>query len=85
MDRDSHSPSPERQHEASEVGNREKLLRLRQEGVETEDASGVHRQRTVEFEDDPHLRSQEVEETEGLHDIEKVVMGRKASKKHKSK
>ncbi|XP_041799241.1 glucocorticoid modulatory element-binding protein 1-like [Chelmon rostratus] len=84
-DRDSHSPSPERQHEASEVGNREKLLRLRQEGVETEDASGVHRQRTVEFEDDPHLRSQEVEETEGLHDIEKVVMGRKASKKHKRK
>lgn len=67
------------------MGNQEKLHRLRQEGMEKEDASGIHQQRTVEFQDDPHLRSQEAEETEGLHDIGKVVVGRKVSKKHKSK
>ncbi|XP_070822627.1 glucocorticoid modulatory element-binding protein 1-like isoform X1 [Chaetodon trifascialis] len=80
-DRDSHSPSLERQHEANEMRNQEKLHRLRQEGVEKE----IHRQRTVEFQDDPHLRNQKVEKTEGLDDIEKIVVGRKASKKHKSK
>ncbi|XP_030250155.1 glucocorticoid modulatory element-binding protein 1-like isoform X1 [Sparus aurata] len=86
MDRDGHSSMLEREHELSE--NQEKLHRLRQEGVDKEDASGTHKelgQRTVQFQPDPHLKSEEMEGTEGLHDIEKVVIGRKASKKHKIK
>ncbi|KAM9353631.1 glucocorticoid modulatory element-binding protein 1-like [Symphorus nematophorus] len=78
----------EREHELSEMGDQEKLHRLREEGVEKEDASGKHKepgQRTVQFEEEPHLRSEEAEETGGFHDIETVVIGRKASKKHKSK
>lgn len=86
MDRDGHSSTLEREHELSE--NQEKLHRLRQEGVDKEDASGTHKelgQRTVQFQPDPHFRSEGVEGTEGMHDIEKVVIGRKASKKHKIK
>lgn len=82
-DRDGHDATLEREHEFGEMGNQEKG------GVEEErDTSGIHTepgQRTVKFQEDPQLRSEEVEETEGLHDIEKVVIGRKASKKHKSK
>lgn len=87
-DRDGRSATLEREHELSETGNQEKLHRLGQEGVEKEDTSGIHKelgQRTVKFQEDPLLRSEEVEESEGLHDIVKVVIGRKASKKHKSK
>ncbi|XP_037641715.1 glucocorticoid modulatory element-binding protein 1-like isoform X1 [Sebastes umbrosus] len=77
------------EHELGETGKREKLRRLVQDGVEGgEDTSGIHKepgQRTVKFHEDPHLRGEDVEETEGLHDIEKVVIGRKVSKKHKSK
>ncbi|XP_033958656.1 glucocorticoid modulatory element-binding protein 1-like isoform X2 [Pseudochaenichthys georgianus] len=60
---------------------------LGQNGVEGEDSSGVHKkpaQRTVKYQD-PHLKSEVVEEEEGLYDIKKVVIGRKSSKKHKSK
>ncbi|XP_070768770.1 glucocorticoid modulatory element-binding protein 1-like [Enoplosus armatus] len=66
--------------ELSETRNQEALHRFGQDGVEREDISGIHTepgQRTVKF--------QEVEDAEGLHDIEKVVIGRKASNKHKSK
>ncbi|XP_034084154.1 glucocorticoid modulatory element-binding protein 1-like [Gymnodraco acuticeps] len=60
---------------------------LGQNGVEGEDSSGVHKkpaQRTVKYQD-PHLKSEVVEKEEGLYDIKKVVIGRKSSKKHKSK
>lgn len=82
MDRDGHSSMLEREHE------QEKLHRLRQEGVDKEDASGTHKelgQRTVQFQPDSHFESEGVEGTEGLHAIEKVVIGRKESKKHKIK
>ncbi len=87
-DRDGHSATLEREHELSETRNQQKLRMLGPEGVEKEDTSGIHKepgQRTVNFQEDPHLRSEEVEEAEGLHDIVKVVIGRKESKKHKSK
>lgn len=55
---------------------------------EREDASGVCKNatlRTVKFRKDPRLTIEDLEETGGLRDIDKVVVGRKASKKHKSK
>ncbi|XP_070692095.1 glucocorticoid modulatory element-binding protein 1-like [Pempheris klunzingeri] len=85
---DGHGVTQERERELSKTGKQEKLHRLRQEGVEKEDTSGIHKEpgkRNVKFQEDPHRRSEEPQETESLHDIEKVVMGRKASKKHKSK
>lgn len=85
MDRDAHNTTLERERELGE--NQEKLRRLGQAGVEGEDTSGIHKepgQRTVKFQGDPHLRSEDVDETESLQGIEKVVTGRKASKKHKS-
>ncbi|XP_032374231.1 glucocorticoid modulatory element-binding protein 1 isoform X1 [Etheostoma spectabile] len=88
MDRDSHKAQLERENELGETGNQDKLCRLGQEGVEGEVTSGIHKetvQRTVKFEEDHYRRIEEVEETEGLHDIEKVDLGKKASKKHKSK
>ncbi|XP_075965757.1 glucocorticoid modulatory element-binding protein 1-like isoform X2 [Anarhichas minor] len=85
-DGDHHDATLERERELSETGNREKLRRLVQEGVEGEDTLDIHKgQRTVKYQEDPHLRSEQVEETEGLYVIDKVVIGRKASKKHKSK
>ncbi|XP_068591970.1 glucocorticoid modulatory element-binding protein 1 [Cebidichthys violaceus] len=82
-DRDGHDGTLEREHELSETGNQEKLRRLVQE---EEDTLNIDKgQRTVKYQEDPHLRSEEVEETEGLYVIDKVVIGRKASKKHKSK
>ncbi|XP_042346255.1 glucocorticoid modulatory element-binding protein 1-like [Plectropomus leopardus] len=86
-DRDSRNATLERECELGETGNQEKLRRLGKEEVEGEDTSGIHKepgQRTVKFQEDAHLRSEDIEETEGLHDIEKVVIGKKASKKHKS-
>ncbi|KAG8010182.1 Glucocorticoid modulatory element-binding protein 1 [Nibea albiflora] len=82
---DSHSATLER--ELSETGTKEKLHRVKQEDLEKEEASRIHKtgQRTVKFQEDPHLRCEEVEERERLHDIERVVVGRKSSKKHKSK
>ncbi|XP_078027988.1 glucocorticoid modulatory element-binding protein 1-like isoform X2 [Epinephelus lanceolatus] len=85
MDRDTHNTTLERECELGE--NQEKLRRLGQAGVEGEDTSGIHKepgQRTVKFQGDPHLRSEDVDETKSLQGIEKVVTGRKASKKHKS-
>ncbi|XP_035527533.1 glucocorticoid modulatory element-binding protein 1-like isoform X1 [Morone saxatilis] len=85
MDRDGHGATLERERDISEIETQEKLHRPRQEGVKTEDTSGIHKehgQRTVKFQEDPHRRN---EETEGLHGIEKVIIGRKALKKHKSK
>ncbi|KAM6935684.1 glucocorticoid modulatory element-binding protein 1-like [Lycodopsis pacificus] len=85
-DGDHHDATLVRERELSETGNQEKLRRLVQEGVEGEDALDIHKgQRTVKYQEDPHLRSEQVEETEGLYVIDKVVIGRKASKKHKSK
>ncbi|KAK5862507.1 hypothetical protein PBY51_017896 [Eleginops maclovinus] len=78
MDRDGHDTTLERECELGKLG---------QEGVEGEHPSGVHKkpaQRTVKYQD-PHLRSEDLEEKEGLCDIQKVVIGRKSSKKHKSK
>ncbi|KAI3360444.1 hypothetical protein L3Q82_002339 [Scortum barcoo] len=88
MDRDGHIATPEKGHELGgrERGNKEKLQRLGQEGVEKEDTSGIHKEpgQTVKIQEGPHLRSEETEETEELHDIVKMVLGRKASKKHKT-
>lgn len=84
-DRDDHSAMLEREHE---LVNREKLHRLRQEAVEKKDVSEIHKdpgQRTVKSENDPYLKSEEIDETGGFHGTEKVVIGRKALKKHKSK
>lgn len=75
------------ERELRETGAKEKLHRLKQEGVEKEEASRIHKtgQRTVKFQEDPILISEEVEERERLYDIEKVVVGRKSSKKYTSK
>ncbi|XP_034409446.1 glucocorticoid modulatory element-binding protein 1-like isoform X2 [Cyclopterus lumpus] len=87
-DRDGHDAPLRREHEFSEPGNQEKLRRLVQEGEEGEDTLDIHKElgrRTVKYREDPRLRSEDVEETEGLYVIDRVVLGRKASKKHKSK
>lgn len=49
---------------------------------------GIHRepgQRTLKPEEDLYLSSEEAAEKRGVRDIEKMVSGRKASKKHRSK
>uniref|UniRef100_A0A3Q1GNL6 Glucocorticoid modulatory element-binding protein 1-like n=1 Tax=Acanthochromis polyacanthus TaxID=80966 RepID=A0A3Q1GNL6_9TELE len=88
-DRDGHGATLEREYEISEAGNQEKVHRLGQTGSEKKDTSGIHKEpgqrETVKFREDSGIRSDAAEETEGLHDIEKVIIGRKASKKHKSK
>ncbi|XP_042280294.1 glucocorticoid modulatory element-binding protein 1-like [Thunnus maccoyii] len=88
MDRDDRSTTLEMEHELCETGKREKVHRLGQEMVKKEKTSGIHkepRQRTVMIQEDPHLRNEVVEETESLYDTEKLVLGKKASKKHKIK
>lgn len=82
---DGHSATLER--ELSETGTKEKLHRVKQEDLEKEEASRIHKsgQRTVKFHEDPYLRSEEVEERQHFRDIERVVVGRKSTKKHKSK
>lgn len=87
-DRDDLSVMLEREHELAEMVNQEKLHRRRQEAVEKKNVSGIHKepgQRTVKSENDPYLKSEETDVTGGFHGIEKVVIGRKALKKHKSK
>lgn len=87
-DRDGHSVMLEREHKLSETGNQEKLHRLGQESVEKDYTSGIHKEpgrRVAKFQEDARRRREEAEKTEGLDDIEKVIIGRKASKKHKSK
>ncbi|XP_071377920.1 glucocorticoid modulatory element-binding protein 1-like isoform X2 [Centroberyx affinis] len=74
----------QREQEVGETGRQERLHR-----PEEEDASGIHQElatRTVGArEEDPHLGGEEAEETERSRDVDKVAVGRKASKKHKSK
>lgn len=87
-DRDCHSATLEREQEINEAGNQDEACRMGQGRGEKEDTSGIHKEpglRTGEFQDDSPIRSEEVEETERLHDIEQMIIGRKASKKHKSK
>ncbi|KAF0045261.1 hypothetical protein F2P81_001790 [Scophthalmus maximus] len=67
-----------RNHELSELGGKEKVHRRAQE------TSGNYKEpelRTGKSREALHLRSQEEEETDGVHDIEKVII--KSSKKHK--
>ncbi|XP_054478284.1 glucocorticoid modulatory element-binding protein 1-like [Anoplopoma fimbria] len=84
-DRVGHDARLQREHERSETGNLGKLCRLLQEGEDTLDIHKEPGQRNVKYQEDHHLRSEEVEETAGLRVIDKVVIGRKTSKKHKSK
>ncbi|XP_029929245.1 glucocorticoid modulatory element-binding protein 1-like [Myripristis murdjan] len=74
MDREGQHVEPEREHGVS-------LHSLGQE----EDTSGSHTAlRTAGArEEDSHLIGEQVEELERLYDINRVVVGRKASKKHK--
>nr|XP_020511883.1 glucocorticoid modulatory element-binding protein 1-like [Labrus bergylta] len=83
IDRDCQSAELERDQELSEMGKRKKLHRRVQE-----ETSGIHKepgQRTIRFHTDSHPGSRAGEETEGLHDIEKVVIGEKISKEQRSK
>ncbi|XP_041650163.1 glucocorticoid modulatory element-binding protein 1-like [Cheilinus undulatus] len=82
-DRDGNSAGLEEDQKLSDMGIREKLHRRGQE-----ETTGIHKepeQRTIRFHVDPHLRNQEGEEAEGMHDFKKVVIGGKVSKKHRSK
>uniref|UniRef100_UPI0037E85C24 glucocorticoid modulatory element-binding protein 1-like isoform X2 n=1 Tax=Semicossyphus pulcher TaxID=241346 RepID=UPI0037E85C24 len=82
-DRDGQSAGMKREQEISDMENQQKCHRQGQE-----ESSGIHKepgQRTIKFQKGPHLNREEKEEAEELHDIEKVVIGGKVSKKHKSK
>ncbi|KAM7420504.1 hypothetical protein PAMA_014966 [Pampus argenteus] len=86
VDRDGRSATLEVEHELCEAGSQVKVHRLGQEMVMKKETSGIHKepgQRTVQ--DDPHLRGEAVQETESLHDTDKLVLGKKASKKDKIK
>ncbi|KAF7663877.1 hypothetical protein LDENG_00199410 [Lucifuga dentata] len=87
-DRDGGSVMLEREHDFSDMGNQERVRRLEEEREQKEEASGIHKDaalRTYKFPKDPRLRNEDLEETGSLLDIDKVVIGKKASKKHKSK
>nr|XP_046254874.1 glucocorticoid modulatory element-binding protein 1-like [Scatophagus argus] len=87
-DRDSGSVALESECELREMGDPDRIHRLRQEAMGKEHSPGIHKetgQKTFKFQEDPHGSGEETEETVGLHDIEKMFIGRKASKKHKSK
>ena len=74
----------DRDHELGEMRSQRKVHQRGQEG--TENASGIFKEpglRTGMSREGLHLRSQEEEES--LHEIQKVIIGRKSSKKHKSK
>lgn len=63
-------------------------VRARGAAENRKEVSGIRRepgQRTVKSDEDLYPRSEETDETRGLRDFEKIVSGRKASKKHKSK
>ncbi|XP_035018359.1 glucocorticoid modulatory element-binding protein 1 [Hippoglossus stenolepis] len=78
----------DRDHELGEMRSQKKVHQRGQEGTEKQDASGIFKEpglRTGMSREGLHLRSQEEEETESLHEIQKVIIGRKSSKKHKSK
>lgn len=77
----------ERESQLSQMVN-QRLHSLRQEAADKKEVPTVHKepmQRTVKLDGDPYLRSEETDDMEGVHDIEKMVLGRKVSKKHKSK
>lgn len=77
----------EREPQLSEMVN-QRLHRLRQEAADKKEVPTIHKEpvpRTVKSDGDPYLRSEETDDMEGIHDIEKMVLGRKVSKKHKSK
>ncbi|KAM3614022.1 uncharacterized protein V6R79_008672 [Siganus canaliculatus] len=84
MDGDYHRATSEKGHVPSETRNLKKVHRLREQAMEKEDASGLHRdtgQKTAAVKEDPEGGA----ETQCLPDTEKVVIGRKAAKKHKIK
>lgn len=91
MDKDSQSTMLQRHNEVCDMRSQGKVHQQGKEGEkveEEEDTSGIYKepgQRTAKSREASHLRSEEVDEAEGLHDIEKVMVGRKASKKQKSK
>lgn len=63
-------------------------VKVRGAGENRKEVSGTRRelgQRTVKSDEGFHLRSEETDETCSVRDIEKIFMGRKVSKKHKSK
>ncbi|XP_058502884.1 glucocorticoid modulatory element-binding protein 1-like [Solea solea] len=77
-----------RKHEISEMESQEKLHQWGQERVEKQETSGIYKdpgQRTGKPCENLHLTIQEEEEKEGLRDFEKVMIGKKSSKKNKSK
>ncbi|KAG7242203.1 hypothetical protein INR49_024249, partial [Caranx melampygus] len=85
MDKDSQSTMLQRDHEVCESRSQEKVHQQGEE-EEEEDTSGIYKepgQRTAKSREASHLRSEEHEEAEGFEDIEKVMKGRKASKKQK--
>ncbi|KAM9852145.1 glucocorticoid modulatory element-binding protein 1-like [Aulostomus maculatus] len=71
----------EKKHELCETGKHEKLHRRGQEMTKKEETSEMHQDVGQQ---DPLLVSEDIEDIESLHDIEKVVFERKASKKHKT-
>lgn len=86
-DGDVQSATPEGEQEISEADDQETFHRPGREGNRRK-GTGVPKeagQRSVKVWGKRHVRSEEDEATEGSHDIEKMIMGRKASKKHKSK
>ncbi|XP_029958614.1 glucocorticoid modulatory element-binding protein 1-like isoform X2 [Salarias fasciatus] len=76
------------QSESGEAGRPGKVQRLGQQDDGGKHTSGIHkepRQRTVKLQEDSQISREEAEETERRDDIEKVIIDRKSSKKHKSK
>lgn len=89
MDKDSQSTMLQGDNEVCETMSQEKVHLQGEDGAEEEeDTSGIykeHGQRTAKSGEASHLRSEKDEGAVDLHDIEKVMKGRKASKKQKSK
>lgn len=82
-----HSTILEGGREFSQLVNQERILRLRQEAVENS-VSEIHKgpgHTTVKCVEDPRDRVVGTSDTGRLHASERVVSGRKVSKKHKVK
>ncbi|CAI5663326.1 unnamed protein product [Oreochromis niloticus] len=76
-DRDVHSATLEGDREISEADDQEKFHGLGREGNKRKDTSGIHKEPgrgSVKFWEGSHVRREEDEATEGLHDIEKAVI-----------
>ncbi|XP_029359252.1 glucocorticoid modulatory element-binding protein 1-like isoform X2 [Echeneis naucrates] len=85
---DSESTTLEWDHEVGETGSRDKAHLLGHKDTKKEDTSGIYEesgQRNVKSQGDHRLKNEEDEETEGLHDTEKIIIEGNVSKKHKSK